>query len=131
MEFCSLFLFSSLLLDNFLIFFFSQLVLVSQHGNIMYVGVDTFHDSGAKGGSRAAVAVVGTLDTLSTEYCSRVFFQAARQEIGDMLGNSVGREWGCSVLFRVFPGLASKWRICVTDSTFLRIFFPSYSYNPS
>ncbi|OQV13039.1 Piwi-like protein 1 [Hypsibius exemplaris] len=62
----------------------------NQRANIMFLGVDTFHDSGAKGGTRAAVAVVGTMDTASTMYVSRAFFQNARQEIGDQLANCVG-----------------------------------------
>lgn len=55
----------------------------------MFVGVDTYHDSGAKGGRRSAVAVVGAMDETSTRFSSKLFFQAPRQEIGDQLGRAV------------------------------------------
>ncbi|XP_055334423.1 piwi-like protein 1 [Paramacrobiotus metropolitanus] len=57
--------------------------------NIMCVGVDTFHDSGSRGASRSAVAVVGTLNNASTRFSSTVFFQSSRQEISDDLANAV------------------------------------------
>ena len=58
----------------------------------MFVGVDTYHDSGKIAG-RSVVAVVGTMNNDSTETHSRVFFQSSRQEIGSELGANVESKW--------------------------------------
>ncbi|GAU98649.1 hypothetical protein RvY_09768 [Ramazzottius varieornatus] len=58
-------------------------------GSIMFIGVDTYHDSGRIAG-RSVVAMVATMNNELTTFQCKVFFQAARQEIGSELGANVG-----------------------------------------
>jgi aubergine-like protein len=53
-------------------------------GQIMFVGIDTYHDPKRK--DKSVLAMVGTLDNECTKFYSTVALQTPHQEFGDSLG---------------------------------------------